>query len=133
MDVDRTRPIKERVLAIRTSAEGGRGYPFGELKDLGDVSVVNEDVGGAPMVVLYSAENGETALVFDARIDGQTLTFEVVNGEFRDQQSGSTWSIDGRAVSGPLTGQALQQNPDSYTLFWFAWKHFQPDGSTFTQ
>lgn len=133
MSVDRSRPIKERVLAIRTSAEGGRGYPFGELKALGDVSVVNEDVGGAPMVVLYSAANGETALVFDARLGGQTLTFEVVNGEFRDQQSGSIWSIDGRAVSGPLTGQALQQNPDSYTLFWFAWKHFLPDGSTFAQ
>ncbi len=133
MSVDESRPIKERVLAIRIGAEGGRGYPFGALKELGHVSVVNEDVGGAPMVVFYSAANDEAALVFDARLGGQTLTFEVSNGQFVDQQSRSIWSIDGRAVSGPLVGQALQQNPDSYTLFWFAWRHFQPDGSTFTR
>ena len=126
------RPIKERVLAIRTSPEGGRGYPFGELAELGEVSVVNEDVGGEPVVVFYNASNGETALAFDARLGGETLTFAVVDGQITDTGSGSVWRIDGRAVSGPLSGQALLQRPDSYVLFWFAWRHFQPDGTTFT-
>jgi len=133
MTVDRTRPIKERVLAIRTGPDIGRGYPFGELKDIGEISVVNEDVAGQPVVVFYSAANGETALAFDARVEGQTLTFDVVDDTYTDLETGSTWTIDGRAITGPLTGEALQQHPDSYTLFWFAWQHFQPGGTTFTR
>ena len=44
-----------------------------------------------------------------------------------DQQTGSTWqAITGRAVAGPLAGNALERLPSHYS-FWFAWSDFHPD------
>ena len=131
MPVDRTRAIKERVLAIRDGS-GGRGYPFGELAELGSVSVVNESVAGVPTVVFYDEADGETAIAFDARVAGQALTFDAdPAGFWTDRETGSTWSVDGLATSGPLAGARLETRSDAYTLFWFAWRHFQPDGRMF--
>jgi hypothetical protein len=46
-------------------------------------------------------------------------------GEFRDRQTGSTWSIFGSATGGPLLGQQLA--PVFHTTeFWFAWAAFHP-------
>jgi hypothetical protein len=132
MSVDESRPIKERVLTIRVGEDGGRGYPFGELAELGNVVALNETVGGVPTAVFYEARDGQTALAFDARVDGETLTFDVdENGSWKDQETGSTWRIDGQAIAGPLRGERLETRADSYTAYWFAWRHFQPNGSTF--
>lgn len=49
-----------------------------------------------------------------------------------DRETGSTWAIDGTATDGPLTGQRLRIRSDAYTLFWFAWRHFQPNGRVFS-
>ncbi len=131
MSVDVSRPIKERVLAIRIG-EGGRGYPFGELFGMGPTSVVNESVGGIPTAVFYDARDGETAVAFDARVAGQTLTFSVAGeGVWVDAETGSTWSIGGAAMDGPLVGERLITRSDAFVLFWFAWRHFQPNGDTF--
>jgi len=132
MDVERSRPIKERVLGIRVG-DGGRGYPFGELLDRGRVSVVNEVVAGVPTAVFFEARNGAVAVAFDARVGAQTLTFDadIDGGIWTDRETGSTWTIDGSATAGPLAGERLVTRSDAYTLFWFAWRHFQPNGSTF--
>ena len=131
MGVDTSRPIKERVLAIRIG-EGGRGYPFGELREMGETSVVHELVGGIPTVVFYESRDGETALAFDARVGGQALSFSVAeDGTWIDAQTGSTWTIDGSAIAGSMIGERLVPREDAYVLFWFAWRHFQPDGDTF--
>lgn len=133
MSVDRTRPIKERVLAVREEL-GGKGYPFGELAALGSVAAVNENIGGVPTAIFFEDRDGQAALAFDARVDGQTLTFEAdeTNGVWTDQETGSTWSINGEAIDGPLQGERLSTRADAYTLFWFAWRHFQPEGETFS-
>ncbi len=132
MRPDRTRPIKERVLAVRVGT-GGRGYPYGELAALGDVAVVNEVVGGVPTVVFFDGRGGQTGLAFDARLDGSTLSFDAdPSGFWIDRETGSTWAIDGSATAGPLAGARLTTRADAYTLFWFAWRHFQPDGRMFT-
>ena len=133
MPLDDTRQIKERVLAIRDGT-AGRGYPFGELAAIGDVAVLNEMVSGVPTAIFYEARDGETALAFDARVGAQTLTFDAdPSGVWIDQETGSTWQINGEATAGPLVGERLQTRADAYTLFWFAWRHFQPDGQVFTQ
>lgn len=132
MSVDRTRAIKERVLAIRDGA-GGRGYPFLELAETGSVVALNETVAGVPTAIFFDAADGATALAFDARAAGRVLTFDAdPAGEWIDRETGSTWRVDGLAVSGPLTGTRLRSRPDAYTLFWFAWRHFQPDGVTYS-
>jgi len=30
-----------------------------------------------------------------------------------------------------MAGERLNTGKDAYVLFWFAWRHFQPDGDTF--
>ena len=132
MSVDRSRPIKERVLAIRIG-DAGTGYPYEDLRALGDVVALNETVGGIPTAVFFEARSGATALAFDARVGGQVLTFDAdPAGFFVDRETGSTWNVSGTAVAGPLAGERLQTRADAYTLFWFAWRHFQPNGQIFT-
>ncbi len=133
MPVDDSRPLKERVLAIRDRS-GGRGYPYGELISMGTTVALNETVSGVPTAIFYESRSGQAALAFDARLDGQTLTFEADEGAgaWTDLETGSTWGIDGVATDGPLVGKRLRTREDAYTLFWFAWRHFQPDGQTFT-
>ncbi|MBI4544576.1 MAG: DUF3179 domain-containing protein [Gemmatimonadetes bacterium] len=131
MRIDQTRLAKERVLGIRVGANGGRGYPFGELADLGDVAAVNEEVDGRPIVVLYEQAAGETAAAYERRLNGRTLTFEAGGGGFRDRETGSRWDIGGRAVAGPLAGQRLRGVENAYVVFWFAWRAFQWQSTTF--
>ena len=132
MDVDRSRPIRERVLAIRVG-DGGRGYPFNDLRALGDIVALNETIGGTPTVVFFETRNGGTALAFDARVGGRTLTFDAdPDGFFVDRETGSTWNVGGAAITGPLAGERMLTRADAYTLFWFAWRHFQPNGQIFT-
>jgi Protein of unknown function (DUF3179) len=132
MPVDDSRPIKERVLAIR-SGDAGRGYPYGELALVGPRAAVNEVVSGIPTVVFYEVINGQAALAFDARVNGQTLTFEVDStGAWVDLETGSIWELDGTAIAGPMVGERLRTREDAYTVFWFAWRHFQPNGQMFS-
>lgn len=67
-----------------------------------------------------------TTGAFEAVLDGQTLTFEPVDGAFRDHETASTWNVFGTATAGPLTGRQLTAVPHVDT-FWFAWAVFQPD------
>ena len=123
---DDTRPIKERVLGIRTGEFSGRGYPFGELAARGRTVALNEDVDGA-VAIFYSADNGESAVAYRPIVNDQTLTFDVDGDMWRDLETGTTWNLAGAAVDGPLAPARLEPLADAYVVFWFAWKQFQPD------
>lgn len=131
MPVDRRRPLKERVLAVRSGDRSGRGWPFGELAAMGARAAVNEEVGDDPVTVLFEASRGGTAVAYSPRVDGRTLTFQVDGEAFSDRETGSRWTVEGVAMEGPLTGARLSPHPDAYVLFWFAWRHFHPNGTTF--
>ena len=94
------------------------------LRVLGD-SVVNDELGGVPLVVLSQAQ-GPTGAAFDRRLDDRTLTFAVADDRIVDEQTGSTWGLDGRATSGPLAGQQLTSLP-TRSSFWFAFVAAFPD------
>ncbi len=65
---------------------------------------------------------------FRPEVDGDRLTFGWNGASFTDQQAGSTWSILGQALDGPLKGRKLE--PVEYVdTFWFAWSAFQPETS----
>ena len=76
---------------------------------------------------------GQTA-AFVAAVDGQTLSFEPVEDagdadnavRFRDEQTGSGWTLAGRAVEGELAGESLEAVSIDDT-FWFVWSVFKPD------
>jgi len=129
-------PPMERVATIELNGETV-AYPFSQLKN---VHVLNDTVGGSPVVVLHrsgttSALDGPTiaasrdvgaATAFDRRLNGQVLTFAWRDDHVVDDQTGSTWDILGRARDGPFAGNRLNLLV-SANHFWFAWAVFKPE------
>ena len=123
---DARRPVKERVLGVLDDADGGKAYPFGELRGDGSaVTVLNEMVGGRPVLVVWD-NAGEAAFALSPVVDGRTLTFEYADGQIVDTETGSNWRVDGVALEGAMEGTRLAPVEDAYIAFWFAWKAFQP-------
>lgn len=119
--IDPARPPKERVLGI-PDGSGGVAYPFGRLAEAGArVAVQTGD-----RVVFWDGD-AQAAAAFLARAAGQTLTFGAEADAIVDAETGSEWSVDGRAVAGPLAGTALEPVAEAYVAYWFAWAAFQPD------
>ena len=134
-NLDLRRPPKERVLGIPDGEGGGIAFPFGVLRDLGDIAAIHVTFGGSeqespgtlePMVVFWD-KGAEAAMAYQPWVGSTDLTFEVVNGVFVDLETGSEWSIDGHALSGPLAGQRLGMIREAYVSFWFAFAAFFPD------
>ena len=51
---------------------------------------------------------------------------------FRDEETGSVWTLTGLAIDGPLAGAQLQQLP-AYSAYWFAWSSFWPNTDVWGQ
>ena len=87
--------------------------------------LLNDRVGGEGIVVLFGAD-GAFGQAFYRTVDAEKLSFDLVDGAVRDSQTGSTWSMTGRAVSGPMEGTQLEAVP-SRTGFWFSLSGAVPD------
>lgn len=128
--IDARRPPKERVLGL-PSGDAGIAFPFGTLADRAGadgVAIVEDTLDGDPYVVLWDTR-AQGAMAFRPRTtDGQAVTLGVEDsGVIVDLETGSAWSVDGRARSGPLAGARLDAIPEAYVAFWFAWAAFHPD------
>ncbi len=131
-----TLPPMARVITVDSSGEAV-AYPYDVLRR---ARVVNDTVGGEPVVVLWEAgtasalDEGAVAAgrdvgsagVFSRTLDGKTLTFRSEGDRIVDEQTGSEWSPLGRALEGELTGQQLARVV-SIDHFWFSWAAFRPD------
>jgi len=138
-ETDDRLPPKERVAAVQTGKDTAVVYPFSRLED---EAPVNDEVAGKPVVIFYDPEVASpldaseisqgadvgAAAVFVRSADGRTLTFERGSkpGTFRDRETGSVWDMSGRATSGSLEGEHLEQ-VESDDQFWFALAAFFPD------
>ncbi len=113
-------------------------YP---LPSLAEAGVVNDEVGGKPIVLLWApgtvsgigsstvagGEEVGSAVVFSRSVDGEMLEFEPAgDGRMTDATTGSTWNLDGVAIDGPMEGTRLDPVPNDQP-FWFAWAIFRPD------
>ena len=76
-------------------------------------------------LIAESRDVGSTG-VFEAVLDGQTLTFRSGGDGFVDEQTGSVWNVLGQAVSGLLDGKVLTPIIHG-NHFWFAWAAFAPE------
>ena len=138
-ETDGRLPPKERVAAV-SIGDAEIAFPFPVLAE---ERVVNYNIGGQDIAVFYepgalsaldtsviasAREVGATG-VFDPVVDGTKLTFAFVDdggGRIVDEETGSTWSILGEAVAGPLEGTKLGRIVHQ-DHFWFAWAAFHPD------
>ena len=133
-------PPKERVVSLSLNGVDV-AYPWSVLQQR---RVINDRVGVTPITVFWtpgttSALNESSIAdsrdigasgVFDRRIGNRLLTFEAVGNAWRDRETGSTWSLVGEAMVGPLQGQRLE--PIAHTNhFWFAWAAFKPNTRIF--
>jgi hypothetical protein len=129
-------PPVARVITVDSDGEAV-AYPYDILRR---EDVVNDTVGGKPVVVLWAPGTASaldkgtvatgrdvgSAAVFSRSLDGRTLTFRSEGGRIVDEQTGSEWNPLGRALEGELTGQQLEQVV-SIDHFWFSWAAFRPD------
>lgn len=116
LDAPPTVPVDEApwpddavVLDLEIGGEA-RAYPVALLNWH---ELVNDTLGDRPIVVSYCPLCG-TGMVFDRRVDGETLSFGVSGLLYRsdvllyDRQTESLWSqILSRAVTGPHKGERL--------------------------
>lgn len=124
--IDPRRPPKERVLGIPPRGTvGGIAFPFGELNALGSVGAAQGALGGRSVVVFWDGLR-QGALAFYPNAENQELSFETSNETIVDLETGSTWTIEGLAVEGPLVGTQLKPVAEAHTAFWFAWAAFHP-------
>jgi len=136
-------PMFEPVLAVSLPESGAaagaaptsilhRAYPLKAFG--GKTSAVNDVLGNEPIAVLFRA-GSETASAVSRVIDGQTLNLEVRKNrlgkaDYYDRETGSRWTIEGRAVDGPLAGKSLARI-DSHMSQWYGWVSYFPDTSIF--
>jgi len=125
--IDPRIPQKERVLGVRAADGDAMVFPFRNLDDDGAWSAIPFTLGGAqaPAVVFWDAER-RSAMAFWTRPAGQTMTFRALDDGIEDVETGSRWTVDGLAVSGPLEGSRLDPVSEAFVAFWGAWYAFFP-------
>ena len=129
---------KERVITLGDPDTEAIAFSYADLARSG---VVHETWSGQPVVVFWApgtastfdspviglGEEDGSAGVFSPVVDGQELAFEWLgpSGPITDGATGSSWSVTGRAVSGPLAGTQLEPVIHG-NHFWFSWAAFTP-------
>lgn len=121
---------REPVLTYEHPGEPARAYP---IRYLMWHEIVNDEVGGMPIAVTY-CPLCNSAMVFDARVEGERLAFGV-SGLLRhsdmimyDRQTQSWWQqAIGEGVVGRHAGTRLTHLP-SFMESWGEYRSRNPDG-----
>jgi hypothetical protein len=136
--VDGRERAKQRVVGI-TVDEASVAYSMALLADGGGTATALA-AGGRDLVILWtpgqaSALDASTVDegrdvgsvgVFVPEVDGSSVTLVAGDGQFVDEETGSTWTIAGVAVDGPLKGSRLER-VEHLDTFWFAWSTYRPE------
>jgi Protein of unknown function (DUF3179) len=95
----------------------------------GSQALVFEKTLGDQKLVLFSDPAARTAAAYRPFLKDRHLSFVVSSeGEMPqwiDQQTHSTWSVEGQCTAGPLKGQSLVA-ADSIRVRWYAWSASYP-------
>lgn len=106
-----------------------RAYPLDRLEQ---VRVINEQLGGQPVLIVHQPTS-ETTTAFVARVDGTPLTFDEANADATalvDRETQSRWDAYGTCTAGKLKGTRLEElilEPE----YWFSWSEFHRSTSIF--
>lgn len=116
----------ESVLGVQIN-EAQKAFP---LDGLPPRACLLDEIADQPIAVFWYA-NTSTAVAFDRRVDGQTLTLfadgiSPESAPFKDEQTGTRWSLAGRGIDGPLRGKELKW-VDGIQCRWYAWSAEYPE------
>jgi hypothetical protein len=83
-----------------------------------------DEIAGEPVAVFYYRPT-QSAVTFSRKLDERVLTFYADDSSpetapFKDKETGTRWTLAGRAVDGPLKGKELEWVP-GVQCRWFAW------------
>lgn len=140
--VDDRLPAMERVIDIQDEGKY-KIYPFTAIAKQ---EVINDQFASKHVVIFYqsgtvsnmdeteisTSKDVGSATVFNPNMDGQTLTFKKVNGQFVDDQTKSVWDITGKCIKGKMQGKRLLIEAHS-NHFAFSWLAFFPDSEIYGQ
>lgn len=104
-----------------------KAFPLGDLKER---ACFTDEIDGQPFAVIWYAPT-KTAVAYSALLDGKKLTFyaDDISPEtapFKDKETGTRWTLAGRAVDGALRGRELTW-VNSIQCRWYAWAAEFPD------
>ncbi len=123
--LDKRLPAMSFVFGVERGGECC-AYP---LEALRQTPVVNDKLGGEPIVVFYDAAR-DVGAVYSRQVDGRLLTFNAErDGDgiiARDVETNTSWDITGAARGDGPAGRALTPLPHYNKLFWFSWALFKP-------
>ena len=123
--------LPSNTLVVGVEIEGVyKGYPIAQLEEAG--SVINDTVGGQPIVVFYDSE-ARTGVAYLRQVDGQVLEFDNVmedGFEIKDRATGSSWDIHGRTANGAYGEVRLEFVP-SFISEWYGWSAYHPESELY--
>ncbi len=113
---------KSWVIGIKNN-DVSKAYDWNELVK---EKVINDSIKGLPVVIALEKDTASFH-VFDRHVKGITLHFQKGSNDFlTDENTGSTWNMDGVCINGTLKGEALKPL-QSYQEFWHSWSTFHPN------
>ncbi len=116
---------RETVLGVQVG-DVFKAYPF---SNLGELAVINDEINGEPVLILFDRKS-QIASAFSRRVRGAILELEetIEGGEvmIQDENTGSVWDFEGRALTDDREGIKLERLK-YHNAFWFAWADFHPD------
>ena len=125
----------EKVMGLAVSLPGGvtsqtayRAYPLQAVWEAG--GVLNDTAEGKPVAV-FVQPGTQAAVAVSRTLEGRTLTFEGRKDDagaftITDKETGSRWSVEGKAESGPLSGKSLDRFVTHISL-WYGWAAYFPE------
>lgn len=123
---------KELVIGVHVKGSS-KAYPTQksrwETGKHGVWNLVEDDVGGVPLLVYHDPDNF-TSAVYSRQVGTETLTFEdQAEGYFTRDAGGGRWNL---LTGTGSDGSRLTPIPH-LNVYWFAWVDFYPNADLFEQ
>jgi hypothetical protein len=114
------------VLGVE-AGESAKAFPL----DVKQERACYSDTVGSTSVAVFWYGPTRTAVAWNTRLGDRTLSFHASESSpetapFKDNETGTRWTLAGRAVDGPLRGQELQWMA-GIQCRWFAWAAEYPE------
>ena len=121
LNIDDRLPRNELVLGVNIGS-AFRAYPLADFS--AGLQLVQELLNGFPVLVMLDSAD-TFGLAFLAQLNGQSLTFSVVDGQLVDNL-GNVYNRAGLIVAGPDEGANLTF-VTSFVTEWYGWSAYHPD------